>query len=91
MDDEKFGLLGYIISSTYRTKSLKAIYQGEETPTHIANNANIKVNHISKVLKELKTKKIAVCINEENKKNRIYKLTSLGEEIGDYMNDKKMF
>ena len=85
MDDETLVLYGYVISSSYRTKSIKALKNGEETPTKIANYADIKVNHSSKVLRELKEKNIAVCINEEERKNRIYKLTSIGQEIADYI------
>ena len=83
MDDETLKIYGYVISSTYRTRSLKALEENNKTPTQIAHDAGIKVNHISKVLKELKDKNLTVCINEHKRKNRIYKLTELGEEIAD--------
>ena len=86
MDDETLKLYGYVISSSYRERSVRVLYEGEMTPTMIANKAGIKINHISKVLKELKEKKIAICINEKNRKNRIYSLTKTGEKIADYIN-----
>ena len=43
----------------------------------------IRTNHISKVFKELKSTGVAECINEEARKRRIYRLTSLGDEIVD--------
>ena len=52
-----------------------------KTPTKIAQDTDIKVNHISKVLKELKEKNLVICINEEKRKNRIYKLTPQGKQI----------
>ncbi len=61
MDDETLKVYGYVISSSYRERSVK--------------------NHISKVLKELKECGVAECINEEKRKNRIYKLTPKGEDI----------
>ena len=54
----------------------------------MAADAGIRTNHISKVLKELKELKetgVAECINEDFRKGRLYRLTSLGEEIVDYL------
>lgn len=64
---------------------MKALNEDNKTPTQIANDSNIRINHISKVLKELKQCGVVECINEQNRKNRIYKLTSLGEEIADHL------
>lgn len=64
---------------------MKALNEDNKTPTQIANDSNIRINHISKVLKELKQCGVVKCINEQNRKNRIYKLTSLGEEIADHL------
>lgn len=38
----------------------------------------IRTNHISKVLSELKNEELVVCINEEARKGRLYKLTDDG-------------
>ena len=62
-------------------KTVKALKDDVKTPTQIANDAGIRTNHISKVLKELKETGVAECINPEMRKGRIYRLTSLGEEI----------
>ena len=64
---------------------MKALNEDNKTPTQIANDSNIRINHISKVLKELKQCGVVECINEQNRKNRTYKLTSLGEEIADHL------
>ena len=64
---------------------MKALNEDNKTPTQIANDSDIRINHISKVLKELKQCGVVECINEQNRKNRIYKLTSLGEKIVDYL------
>lgn len=85
MDDETLKTYAYINISSYRANALRALKKGKETPTHIAKDSGIRVNHISKVLRELKECDVAVCINEENKKNRIYKLTDVGHEIADFM------
>ena len=81
MDDETLKKYAYVNISSYRVKAVKSLQEGDKTPTQLANDSNIRVNHISKVLKELKDHEVAVCINEENRKNRIYRLTSVGHEI----------
>ena len=83
MDDNTLKTLAYIKISSYRVKAINAMKEGNETPTQISNHADIRLSHISKVLKELKDCEIAECINEQDRKNRIYKLTDLGWEIAD--------
>ena len=83
MDDNTLKIFAYINISTYRIKTIKAMKTGNETPTQIANDSGIRLSHISKVLKELKDCGVAECINEKDRRNRIYKLTDLGQEIAD--------
>lgn len=81
IDDDTLKIWSYVNISTYRVKTVKALKDDVKTPTQIANDAGIRTNHISKVLKELKETGVAECINLEMRKGRIYRLTSLGEEI----------
>lgn len=87
MDDETLKKIAYVNISSYRIKTLKAMKDEVKIPTQIANDAGIRPNHISKVLKELKTEGIAECINEEARKGRLYRLTSVGEEVLENMDD----
>jgi len=81
IDDNTLKIWSYVNISTYRVKTVKALKNDVKTPTQIAKDAGIRTNHISKVLKELKETGVAECINPEMRKGRIYRLTSLGEEI----------
>lgn len=85
MDDDTLKTFAYVNISSYRVKAVKALKDESKTPTNIAKDSGIRINHISKVLKELKDCNVAECINEEDRKNRIYRLTSTGEEIVDYL------
>lgn len=58
-----------------------AIKDDVKMPMEIAADSGIDKNHISKVLRELKDEGIAECINEETKKGRLYRLTDIGIEI----------
>ena len=85
MDDETLKTYAYINISSYRVRTMKALKDEIKTPTNIAADAGIRPNHISKVLRELKESGVAKCLNEEARKKRQYKLTSLGEEIVEHL------
>ncbi len=81
MDDETLKVYGYVISSSYRQKSVQSLNKSDKIPTDLAEDIGIRTNHISKVLRELKECGVAECINEEKRKNRVYRLTSMGEDV----------
>ena len=85
MDDETLKKYAYVNISSYRVKAVKSLQKGAKTPTELAKDSEIRVNHISKVLKELKDYEVAECINEEKRKNRIYRLTDVGHEIVEHL------
>lgn len=87
MEDEVLRVYGYVNISSYRAKAVKALEEGEKTPTAIARDAGIKINHISNVLRQLKDCEVAVCINEEAHKNRIYRLTEIGQEVAKHVDN----
>jgi predicted transcriptional regulator len=81
LDDQSLKILGYVISSTYRTNVLKAFDDNPRFPSGLAKNVGIRMNHVSNVLKQLKMKGLVEIVNPEAKKGRYYRLTSVGEEI----------
>lgn len=81
MDDETLKTYAYVNISSYRSRTLKALENDMKTPMKIAEDTEILPNHISKVLRELKESGVAECVNEEARKGRLYRLTSVGEEI----------
>lgn len=84
IDDETLIKLSYVNISSYRKKkTVKTLKDEVKIPTQIAKDSGIRTNHISKVLSELKSKEIVECINEEARKGRLYRLTSIGDEIVD--------
>lgn len=87
MDDEILKLVAFIRISSYRTKALKELMDENKTPTQIAKDSGIRITHISNILRDLKDRDIAECINEEKRKNRIYRLTSKGQIIASYFKE----
>lgn len=81
LSDEILKEMSYVKISKYRTKVMKSLDDGVLISTQIARNSDIRPNHISKVLSELKSHELVECINEEARKGRRYRLTPKGDEI----------
>ena len=75
-------------SSEYRSKIIKAIGNDTLTPSEIAQKINIRLNHVSIFLKELKENSMVKCLNEESRKGRLYELTTLGKNAINKLNSK---
>ena len=71
----------FVKRSNYRQNVLKALENDVLMPTEIAKRSNIKTNHVSKVLAELKSKGLIEIINPEVRKVCLYRLT----DVGDYL------
>lgn len=80
MDDRT---LEFVKRSSYRQNVLKSLANDVLMPKEIAKRSNIKTNHVSKVLAELKSKELIEIINPEVRKGRLYRLTDIGEEINE--------
>ena len=75
-------------SSEYRLKIIQAIGNDTLTPSEIANKINIRLNHVSLFLRELKDNNLVKCLNEESRKGRLYELTGLGKNAINKFNQK---
>ena len=81
LSDEMLKEMSYVKISQYRTKVMKALEDDIKIPSKIAKDSDIRQNHISKVLAELKAHELVECINPEVRKGRLYRLTPKGDEL----------
>ena len=81
LSDEMLIEMSYVQISKYREKVVKALDGETKIPTQIAKDSEIRPNHISKVLSELKAHELVECINPEARKGRLYRLTDKGNEL----------
>lgn len=81
LSDEMLKEISYVQISKYRTKTMKSLDGEVLIPSQIAKNSEIRTNHISKVLAELKSHELVECINPEVRKGRLYRLTEKGEKV----------
>ena len=73
--------ISYVNISKYRAKVMKTLDGEVKIPTVIARDSGIRTNHVSKVLSELKAHELIECINPEDRKGRLYRLTEKGRDI----------
>ena len=81
LSDEMLKEMSYVEISKYRLKVMKALEDDVKIPSQIAKDSEIRQNHISKVLSELKAHELVECINPEVRKGRLYRLTDKGNEL----------
>ena len=81
LSDEMLKEMSYVKISKYRTKVMKSLDGDVKIPTVIAKDSEIRPNHISKVLSELKAHELVECINPEVRKGRLYRLTDKGDVL----------
>lgn len=90
MNDKTVIAYWYCMSSKRRYDIVIALGdKGYLTPTNISKETGIRVNHISNLLSELKKYDIVVCINEEMRKGKLYRLTDFGKDLLLYLNGTK--
>ena len=70
--------ISYIKRSKNRTKIVLIIGKNFKMPSEIAREMGFNISQISAILSDLKKEDIVVCINEEEKVGRLYKLTEKG-------------
>ena len=81
ISDEMLTEISYVQISKYREKVMKSLEGEVKIPSQIAKDSDIRVNHISKVLSELKAHELIECINPEVRKGRLYRHTDKGEQV----------
>lgn len=74
-----------IKTSEYRRKILNSLYDVDFlTPSEIAEKTNLRLNHVSNFLKDLKDNDLIICLNNDEKRGRLYQITKTGKEVLKY-------
>ncbi len=81
MENDIIEHVAYIKSSKNRYKVLKSLTEGIKIPSEISNETNIRLNHVSALLKDLKEHDFVLCLNEKDSKGRMYVITDIGKSV----------
>ena len=85
MDKQVIKGVSLIKNSDYRKKILTSLNDVNYlTPSEIAEKTKIRLNHISNFLKDLKENGLVKCLNDAEKRGRLYQITNLGKEVLKY-------
>ncbi len=68
-------------SSEYRLKILKSLHENIKMPSEISKETDIRLNHVSTFLSEMSKHKLVECLNKNDKKGRLYKITEMGKNV----------
>lgn len=80
MDWKKYG---YVLSSTYRQRTVLSLEDGPKTPKQISLQSKLHLSHVSSTLKDLVSHGIVKCLTPDLRKGKIYGLTKDGNEIAE--------
>lgn len=81
IDEDLIEKLSFVRLSKHRIKILEILKNSIMMPSEIKRYDNLSYTHLSRYLNSLKDKGLIVCLNEQNKKGRYYKITPEGEKI----------
>ena len=82
MDKEIIKGISLLKNSDYRRRILESLSDANYlTPSEISKSTKIRLNHISNFLKNLKDNKLIICLNNNEKRGRLYQLTELGKKV----------
>ena len=74
--------ISIIKNSGYRRKILFSLSDANYlTPSEISEKTKLRINHISNFLKDLKDNKLIICLNDAEKRGRLYQITELGKRV----------
>lgn len=70
----------YLVRSSKRIELFKLL-ERPKTPTQLAKSMKSSLPNVSLKLKDLSDRGLVTCINPEDRKGRIYKLTDKGNKV----------
>ncbi len=89
-DKESMSIISFLARSDKRVQILKSISQTAKIPSVISKEIGDSSHHVSKYLTNLKEKELVVCLNEEDKRFRFYRITAKGKYYLEII-EKKQF
>ncbi len=84
MSKLNWDLVGYVKRSKNRQKVLELL-EIPLTPSDVAKKLKISLTHASKIIRELDSKKLIKCLNEELNMGRLYQRTEEADKIMKYV------
>ena len=88
-EQESMSIVSFLARSDKRVQILKSISETAKIPSAISKEIGDSSHHVSKYLTSLKEKELVICLNEEDKRFRFYRITAKGKYYLEIIENKK--
>ena len=79
MTERAWGDAAFLNGSRYRRLAARALEQGPQPPSSIAQEAGVPPSHVSRALKQMETRGLATCLSPSERVH-YYELSARGRE-----------
>lgn len=77
--------IAFVIASTHRKNIILFLDDSLYTPKQIGDAINVRTNHISNLLAQLRKKDLVYCATPQIRKGKLYALTDDGKQVLEYI------
>ena len=78
--------IAFVIASNHRRNIILFLDDSLHTPEQIGDAINVRTNHISNLLAQLRKKDLVYCATPQIRKGKLYALTDDGRQVLEYIN-----
>lgn len=87
-DEKLLEKIAYVLASEHRKNIILYLGDGLHTPKQIGDAINVRTNHISNLLAQLRKNDLVYCATPKIRKGKLYNLTDDGKYVLKYLNKK---
>ena len=84
-DEKILEKVAFVLASGHRTGIIKYLDDELHTPKQIGDAINVRTNHISNLLAQLRKKDLVYCATPQIRKGKLYALTDDGKQVLEYI------
>ena len=89
IEEEFLEKVAYVLASEHRTNIILFLGDGLHTPKQIGDAIDVRTNHISNLLAQLRKYDLVYCATPNIKKGRLYTTTEDGKRVLKYIEEKQ--
>ena len=88
-DEKLLEKVAYVLASEHRKNIILYLDDELHTPKQIGDAINVRTNHISNLLAQLRKNDLVYCATPKIRKGKLYSLTDDGRYVLNYLKSKK--
>ena len=88
-DEKLLEKIAYVLASEHRKNIILYLDDGLHTPKQIGDALNVRTNHISNLLAQLRKKDLVYCATPNIRKGKLYALSDDGKHVLNYIKSQE--